>query len=636
MRCFQIIKKICAVIKNKPAIKPGSKQNLILLILFFTVDPFYLIGAANTSKGGLKPEPVGAVNIGGRINAYSGNHQSVAPRLNKKNYSCTIKADSKNGVSALIQATEPMKDGSYRLLVQIDDDNVGCPKGTNVWIYYGKSTERYIEIKGDQRKDKPNDTNAATIQISPDTDKMSKDDKITHATQAKLAPSGDVRAEIVEPDSETNLQPSVDQIAEQFHEKENPSKGFDSKASEDKKVIVSSPQELIENAQIQIQGGQTKQFCTDCNQHVPPQAPWHERCTTENDYLEGRIPSVVDLLNAASASVTSPTNDPNLAPSVDENFRHCVYLSMTSFPRAPAVKYGACNDKNSKIKDFSRIQTRDTKKNPIQRACASQNNVGSVTAAFEVASRCLGVDKNEVFALINHESGFNSNAVSATSCAGFGQLCGGTSNAIAEINQTSFDDMLSKLKSGKPECQALAKRMTDTKGVTEKMSYNPAASCERIGKTDKAGNWIYDPTRNVVYTLAYYLNNKSNTAKTLNSIPKFRDIKDPLVKNDILTTIAFLQHNAGPGSTKAMAVTFLKSYPKSFSNFEEFYTAFTNYINKHPSKNWVQRKEAQAYLGKIRKDLEKIDKITNSELTSSADPANSNQKKMSCSSWPSS
>lgn len=597
------------------------------LPLAFATDKNY--GPLPRPKPNIAPDPNESIVIKGDIHAYGGKKAkdakdgSPAPRLNKNNLKCIIKANPSKKVDVLIQATEEIKSGGYRLLVQIPDGVDGCGKpGESVWIYYGTSTKSHITLKGDQRKDKPDNPEVAEVDTDTKADTQNRDDKIIHATMATIPPVPVTEAQRPEPstrdDADQNVPPdvppSVDEIANQSHEKEYPNEGFDRKKSESVDVQVDALPKL-EHKLKEINNKLNDPNCNDCKIHsaLPPQ--WHETCKKGlNDYLEKRIPSVNDLLEIANTSPNLQKNDPNMAlPKKDEDFRECVYLSMTKFADAPDVKYGACNDKNSGLKGPSRIQTHylsgGKKKRPNIRPCASEKNVDSVATAFEVASECMGINKKEIFALINHESGFNSNAVSSTGCAGIGQLCGAAS-AIADINQKSFKDMYNELRNGTPKCQALANR------IQEQMAHNPAASCERIAKTNSANQWVHDPTRNIFYSLLYYRNNKTSAAAELNKISNFKNIKGPL-KNDILTAITFLQHNGGPGKVLETAKVFFKKY-KTFVNLKEFFSSFDKHINSSSNPTPLRR-EVKNYLGKILEDLKKINGV-----------------KHNCSSWPSS
>lgn len=208
------------------------------------------------------------------------------------------------------------------------------------------------------------------------------------------------------------------------------------------------------------------------------QNPKYERCNNRNGYFE-------DYLNAPK----SPGVRLLKSHTPAEATMTCIAETQRSFS---TNRYHYCTQGGGGYGQN------------VARPCASENMVKTVASAYELTAGCLagyidpGADSNPeakasigraMFQLMNHESGWNLNAVSGTSAGGMGQL---TQSAIQHINREEFGKIQARIQgSSDKSCKQLAQTNY------QPMQGGLSNACERVSMAN--GN----PQLNMMYTMAH-------------------------------------------------------------------------------------------------------------------------------------
>lgn len=255
--------------------------------------------------------------------------------------------------------------------------------------------------------------------------------------------------------------------------------------------------------------------CVLCSTETS-QNPLFETCTQRNGYFE-------DLLEAA--------NNPRLA------------LLKEHTPKDSTVSCIAQTMRNVSTPRYHECPSGVGRYGPrVKRPCASERYVRAVASAYEMTSDCFSgyLDsradsdpdakasiRRALFQLVNHESGWVTNAVSGTEAGGMGQF---TSGAIASVNTMHFQQMQDYMRrnTGNASCQTLAK------GNYERMPKAPG--CARLSLEN--GN----PQLGLMYTMAHMKMVRDAVETTVDGLNLSSSVRSQLIDQ-----LMIWGHNVGTG-----------------------------------------------------------------------------------------
>lgn len=314
--------------------------------------------------------------------------------------------------------------------------------------------------------------------------------------------------------------------------------------------------------------------CPGCNAK-PPQV---RTCDSRNPgaILDRQIESSI-----ASPALKSILN----APTEDASLNRCITSSLRN---ANGPFLFCQNQKNS-------IAVKES-------VCVSDQTAQLIAKSFELTTDCLSdyffesdIQKPQqaktkmresLFKLISFESGFHPNALSINSAGGMGQLVGGT---IQHMNQSDYPQIVQTIKSSnKNSCKLLAQ--TDLKPISGSL----LNICDRVSL--EKGN----PTKNLIYTIAYQKYLRENIQNTLLSRPeayKLAQNLGPQGYEELISNLTIWSHNTGASGLATPLLKFLKN-PGALKLLSEkkmaaFYYHLKAEVDRY-HRNYLRKPEARS------------------------------------------
>lgn len=331
--------------------------------------------------------------------------------------------------------------------------------------------------------------------------------------------------------------------------------------------------------------------CEECAKKVSEIR--YEQCHSGNDYLEKQLAdqvassSLLGTLISRSVSAQSIIKSSCVRASLD--------LGSSHFRNCSGTKYGK----------------------QLTEPCLSEKYFKLVNNSFDVVATCMKdyiaanetdaekkLDVRAIYALINIESGFQVNSVSATGAGGIGQL---TAAAIADVNMNQLSGVRSSLDSSKfTNCRRISSEMLNS---SQPIPSRASSSCERISIAN--GN----PLKNMVYTFAYLRGVKEDlesqifTNDRYSSKFKLSDVDLARVKRAMMVW----SYNTGAAGiiTPVKALLNLFYGNKVVTNADDFIESLQQYIQKFPAganRSAFRRRETSRYFPKITDTLNSIER----------------------------
>ena len=332
----------------------------------------------------------------------------------------------------------------------------------------------------------------------------------------------------------------------------------------------------------------TESGVSDCNCENDSQIPFEACPSPHRAYVLDRLPA--DWVDTASDKV-GQSAEPSPQAQIP---KACVFWAMKNYPDR-GIRYGFCNDGESRPASQYEGQR-------LAKPCAAQDYVTVVYNSMVAVSNCLGVKPAELFGLVNQESGFHPNAISGTGCAGLGQLCG-ESGAIAAINKSHFK---AYKKSVEESASASCKKIQQVGAMDTPMATSSQRRCERIA-VEKKGQWIFDPTKNWIYTMIYYQQNRIEAEKRLAKIRGFQAL-EAQKKEELIVMAAQWMHNGGPGTLNIIEGLLLQKKDLMAQSREQILQATSAGIMANYPGGARRKKEVANYVPAIDQRNEPIKK----------------------------
>jgi hypothetical protein len=264
--------------------------------------------------------------------------------------------------------------------------------------------------------------------------------------------------------------------------------------------------------------------------------------------------------------------------------RACVYQSMRTRFRTTG-KFAHC------------VVGVDKPSYDYPRPCLSEKMFSYTYNSFVKSMRCVDLDPAELFATINHESGFHANILSPSGSTGISQLTGPLIRSIG----IDHKKVISRLKTS-PKCEGI-----------DPLSFEP-----RMPSRDRCDR-MYPPYRmaqSLIYAGIFYKDNQALAESILKKTAwasKLSEQERKLVQRELALTM----YNGGPGGIKLA----FKAYARELrpTSYADFKSSFVSYLAHHygeglrefqgkPKKLAARRAEVSAYMQKMAHDKTAVEK----------------------------
>lgn len=339
--------------------------------------------------------------------------------------------------------------------------------------------------------------------------------------------------------------------------------------------------------------------CESCNRSS--QAVKFDSCNSKNNYLINNL----DYLGTKGGLLSKLKNN-LVAPNNIIN-PECIRTSMTTIFGSQSKNFKQCTSEGS-------LKTAATKVRP----CVNESYFNLINNSFALASQCLkdylnsdseqaSEDILAIYSLINIESGFHANAVSATGAGGIGQF---TSGAIEDFNHNQLQKIKSFLSnSSNNNCQAINQEILNSKIP---MNTSVSNSCERISL--KKGN----PLLNMIYTFGYFKQTRKILFKGVFENKRYAKNFSRLSNNDqekLERALTIWAHNAGAAGVAAPMKSLLvgKYFNTPITDVDQFLSDLSKRMSQTPAqanRSIARRKETKEYYPKIKENLQRIQENT--------------------------
>lgn len=344
--------------------------------------------------------------------------------------------------------------------------------------------------------------------------------------------------------------------------------------------VVEFMDELIEKAQSQVKMTSESVICKDCEFSISNQL--ENSCNDQNSYLKQQLKSDI-----AKKIINIPRIE-NSSFSIKES---CIHASQKTTLGEKQKTFAQCQSGALKI----------SKKKTI-RPCIDNEYLNFTTHSFNLAAQCMAKSSFEVesiFGMMNVESGFHANAVSATGSSGIGQL---TSAAIKDINVNELKNLRNQLSENEnTQCQNVA---NDFLSSNSPIRSDRKFSCDRV--SIEKGN----PLLNMIYTFAYVQKTKKDLEKFFfKQFDKSFNLSfDELDK--LKLELSIWGHNTGiMGLLVPMKILMKKYKHTRITDRTKFLEELAEQMKRTPAsanKTASRRKETSNYLPKIQERLSMI------------------------------
>jgi len=245
----------------------------------------------------------------------------------------------------------------------------------------------------------------------------------------------------------------------------------------------------------------------------------------------------------------------------------------------------------------------------VPQACVSTHYSSVLYNTYNRVMDCFGIPPKELFALINHESRFQVNAVSGNSCAGVGQITGG---AVETLNRPKNWQQFGAevvAKNQAEHCQPIKYIMERPQLQMNFKDKNNR--CEAISMPES-------PLMNLVYTAMNHTMNRKGIFELIEAHSKRLPRGfSPKEKERLITQLTSHAYNVGLGETKRIYRTYITNNTMTRDKLDLLNpnSGFNTFLRKKTRtghapgtiKDKRRRHEVSHYMASVSKDLKLIE-----------------------------
>ena len=328
-----------------------------------------------------------------------------------------------------------------------------------------------------------------------------------------------------------------------------------------------------------------------CTENCIPEKASNVVCDSNNDYVEKELNSKVPV---GSFMHTLTQSLPNQTHMIDPR---CIQQSLKDY-----VNH----------KRFFKKCDANGNATPALKPCLSDKYINLIQNSFDLSAACLrdlvpeSKDDDSykstvenLYSLMNQESGLHISAVSHTSASGSGQL---TSGAIADVNDKRYNELKTFLSQHEnPICKKIAQDF-----LSEKMPAK-ASVCDRT-QVSKG-----HPMKNLIYSFSFIKVNYGYLQKGIFGRSEFSSRFDlpPQELARLKRSMTLWAHNAGAAGTISPTVALLKTKysNKKVTNVDQFLKELSESMKTDPHKSnssQARIKETSQFFNNLSRSMDSV------------------------------